>query len=228
MTMIEVTGARTMAAPRAPKANAATGPGDSLSTLINLAGRQRMLSQRVVLQTLLSAQGDGAALAVAQEALELLRFSHERLLKATATLKDDVSAPLQQALHGPQGAHKPVQEFVRLAEQTLAAIAHSQPASRRMVPSLVARSTPLLAVLNDLTQTVEMLARGEAHAQRQRQADLLQQIERIAGEARLASFNARVAAARAGDHGREFGVVAGVLSGISERIEALSKEAMRA
>jgi methyl-accepting chemotaxis protein len=51
-------------------------------------------------------------------------------------------------------------------------------------------------------------------------------IQDIAKEARIVSFNARVMAARAGDAGKEFAVVASVLSGISEQIQALARSAM--
>lgn len=154
---------------RAPRTNA--GTADSLSTLINIAGRQRMLSQRVVLHTVLAAQGDLAALTIAQEALELLRFSHQRLLGAPL---------LSQAMHGPAGAHGPVDAFVRLTEETLAAIAQSQHGIARRVSSLVARAAPVLGVLNDLTQSCEMLARAQLHAQQQRQAELLGRLNELA------------------------------------------------
>jgi len=40
------------------------------------------------------------------------------------------------------------------------------------------------------------------------------------------SFNAQVMAARAGQHGREFAVVANVLSGITAEIDGLSLKAV--
>lgn len=146
-------------------------PPDSLSTLINLAGRQRMLSQRVVLHTVLAAQGDLAALTVAQEALELFRFSHARLQAAP---------PLHDALNGPRGANPPAQAFMQLAEETLSAIARTQHGIARRVSSLVARAGPVLGVLNDLTQTCELLSRGELQAQRERQRSMHTQMHQLA------------------------------------------------
>jgi hypothetical protein len=156
----------------APSGGADQAP-DSLATLINLAGRQRMLSQRVVLHTVLAAQGDLAALTVAQEALELFRFSHGRLLAAP---------PLHDALHGERGANAPAQAFMQLAEETLSAIARTQHGIARMVSSLVARAGPVLGVLNDLTQVCEMLSRGELQAQRAHQAALREQMLGLADE----------------------------------------------
>lgn len=199
---------------------------ESFATLINLAGRQRMLSQRIVLFCLLGAQGDASALATAQEALELFRSSHGRLLQSRLGLEAEAAQALQQAFFGPHGADKPVGEFIRLAEETLNAVANVLPAVKRLLPSLVARVTPVLQQLNELTQVYEAQGQRAAQAGRQQQAALIQQIRRIAGEARIASLNARVAAARAGDAGREFAVVAGTLAGISEQIETLSQAAM--
>jgi hypothetical protein len=161
----------------APRTRADHAP-DSLATLINLAGRQRMLSQRVVLHTVLAAQGDLAALTVAQEALELFRFSHGRLLAAP---------PLHDALHGERGAHAPASAFMQLAEETLSAIARTQHGIARMVSSLVGRAGPVLGVLNDLTQTCEMLSRGELQAQHAQQAALREQMQRLAEELQQAA-----------------------------------------
>ena len=47
-------------------------------------------------------------------------------------------------------------------------------------------------------------------------------IQTVACEAKVVSFNAQVMAARAGQHGREFAVVANVLSGITNEIDGLS------
>jgi hypothetical protein len=160
-------------------------PPDSLSTLINLAGRQRMLSQRVVLHTVLAAQGDLAALTVAQEALDLFRFSHARLLAAPV---------LHDALHGERGAHRPASAFMLLAEETLSAIAHTQHGMARMVSSLVARAGPVLGVLNDLTQTCETLSRGELRTQQEQQAALREQMCLLAEALQHASAVGDVAA----------------------------------
>jgi len=48
----------------------------------------------------------------------------------------------------------------------------------------------------------------------------------VAREAKVVSFNAQVMAARAGQHGREFAVVANVLSGITNEIDGLSLQAV--
>jgi len=154
---------------------------DALSTLINLAGRQRMLSQRIVLFCVLSAQGDGAALTTAQEALDLFRGSHQRLLASRERLPQDAARALQDGFFGAPAFDARAREFLRLAEDTLVAVAGGQPAARRLVGSLVARATPMLSLLNDMTQLYETLARRHALAQRQQLAALIERLSRAAG-----------------------------------------------
>jgi hypothetical protein len=217
-------------------AAAATAPVDGAhaigpelwSTLINLAGRQRMLSQRIVLMALLGDRGDATARSAAHDALQQFAAAHARLARGGDGLPPPPPA-VQQALagtlaDGSDGADAAVRAFIDVAEQALRTeVALARPA----LGQLVERATPMLALLNKLTQVYEALAReAVAHAQ-QRQAGLIGRIERIASEARVISLNARIVAARAGEQGREFGVVASRLVEISAEIEALSREAMR-
>lgn len=56
--------------------------GEKLSALINLAGRQRMLSQCLALNAVLAAQDDARALNTLRETLSTMRESHQRLAHA--------------------------------------------------------------------------------------------------------------------------------------------------
>jgi hypothetical protein len=209
-------------------ANAIHAIGPELwSTLINLAGRQRMLSQRIVLMALLGDRGDTAARSAAQEALQQFVAAHGRLARGGDGLPPPPPA-VQQVLAGAppgsDGADAAVRAFIALAEQSLRTeVALARPA----LGQLIERATPMLALLNRLTQLYESLAREAVKQAQQRQAGLIGRIERIASEARVISLNARIAAARAGEQGREFGVVASRLVDVSAEIEALSREAMR-
>jgi hypothetical protein len=217
-------------------AAAATAPVDGAhaigpelwSTLINLAGRQRMLSQRIVLMALLGDRGDATARSAAHDALQQFVAAHGRLARGGDGLPPPPAA-VQQAMAGAQadgsdGADAAVRAFVALAEQSLRTeVALARPA----LGQLVERATPMLALLNKLTQLYEGLAREAGLRAQQRQAGLIGRIERIASEARVISLNARIVAARAGEQGREFGVVASRLVEVSAEIEALSREAMR-
>ena len=198
------------------------------STLINLAGRQRMLSQRIVLMALLGDRGDATARSAAQEALQQFTAAHARLSRGGDGLPCPPPA-VQQALAGARpdgsdGADAAVRRYIALAEQSLRTdVALARPA----LGQLVEQATPMLVLLNKLTQVYEALAREAVRLNQQRQASLIGRIERIASEARVISLNARIVAARAGETGREFGVVASRLVEVSAEIEALSREAMR-
>lgn len=216
------------AATGAPASAAPVIGAELWSTLINLAGRQRMLSQRIVLMALLGERGDATARSAAQDALQQFVAAHGRLARGGDGLPPPPPA-LQQMLRGAladgsDGADAAVRAFIALAEQALRTeVALSRPA----LGQLVERATPMLALLNKLTQAYETLAREAVLQAQNRQAGLIGRIERIASEARVISLNARIVAARAGEQGREFGVVASRLVEVSAEIEALSREAMR-
>lgn len=209
-------------AARPPAASAAVPPMETFSALINLAGRQRMLSQRLVLFCVLAAQGQDAARTTAGEALALFRDSHAQLLQSSRDLPAPFGPALEAAFFGPAGVQAPVADFIERAERVLAALRGGASAG---IDGLVERATPVLAVLNQLTQAFETQARQASQQQRKAHGELMNRIELIAREARIVSLNARVIAARAGTDGREFAVVAQELSNISEQIESLARVA---
>lgn len=188
--------------------------------LVNQAGRQRMLSQRIILHALLAAQGDASAAEVARDALALFLRSHDMLSRGHPELPMPSDVRLADAFHGRQGADRAIREFVALAEQSL-----RPGAAPAAVARLAAQATPVLSVLQRLTQLYETLAMDAAQAQRRHTAALIERIHRVAREARIVTFNARVGAARAGEAGREFAAVAQILARITEEVEHLAKQA---
>ncbi len=99
---------------------------DTHAALINVAGRQRMLSQRIVLFTVLVASGDASALTTVQQSLTLFRGSHEALSLGG----DGLPAPFTEALHdaffGPRGIDRPVHEFIALVQHALRCVRSGQ------------------------------------------------------------------------------------------------------
>jgi methyl-accepting chemotaxis protein len=128
---------------------------------------------------------------------------------------------LKEAFFGKAGADEQVRLFARQARLAL------EVADPNAARHLISEATPMLARLNRLTELFESEAKASAQASRERYADLLDSIRRIAGEAKVITMNARIMAARAGDAGREFAVVAARLSEVSTEIETLSAQAAR-
>lgn len=208
--------------PAPPAAEPPTLGMDLHTRLVNVAGRQRMLSQRIVLMALLAAQGDADARRQGREALELFARSHQLLSAGGDGLPAPAAPALREAFFGPDGADAAVLEFVHVARRVLADAGASADALGR----LVAQAGPVLQRLIALTAVYEAQAQQDAKWQQQRRATLIGSIQRIASEARVISMNARVAAARAGASGREFAVIAARLLEISDEVETLSRKAI--
>jgi hypothetical protein len=199
-----------------PRAQAA----EACARLINLSGRWRFISQRLVLFALLAQQGREGALATAQEALAQFRSTQQALSEGEASLRAEGLEPaLSPADAAAAGAC--IEAFAGQAERALRSLA---PAA---LDDLVDRATPLLAALNSQTQALEDLARQQAASARQRLSSVMGDIKQIAKHARIVSFNAQVVAARAGASGREFAVVSGELTQITGRLDGLVQEAVR-
>jgi hypothetical protein len=213
----------------APK-RAAVAPqpasGERFGTLINLSGRRRFTSQRVVLYAVLAAQGRKAAIATAQDALATFCDAHRALLDGELS-PGVLGGELELAYFGPDRADERITAFIELARRALDAIAADTRSVPGLLEELVESATPLLATLNRLTQLYEELARRQATAAKQQLASVMGDIEQIAKHARIVSFNAQVIAARAGTSGREFAVVSGEFTQITGKLDGLVREAVR-
>lgn len=216
------------AVPDARKAGAAPKEtaGEVFGKLINLSGRRRFTSQRLVLFAVLALQGREGALATARDALATFHEAHRSLTEGELS-PAALGGELEQAYFGADRADERIAGFITLARRALDAIAAEARSAPGLLEELVESVTPLLAVLNRLTQLYEDLARRQAAAARKQLTAVMGDIETIAKHARIVSFNAQVVAARAGVSGREFAVVSGEMTQITGKLDGLVREAVR-
>lgn len=194
-------------------------------SLVNLAARQRMLSQRMILQTVLAAQGDGARLAAAQRSLQMFSESQQHLQHTGDHLDPEGARRIHTTYEGPQGVGPAVQAFIGLMQNALRQIETDGARKAETLAELVAQTDRILEALNTATTAFDAVARARSDAMMKELTGIVGDIQNVAKEAKVVSFNAQVVAARAGTHGREFAVVANVLSDITGEIDALTRKA---
>lgn len=204
----------------------ASASGETYSALINLSGRRRFTSQRLVLYALLALRGRAGALQVSQDCLRTFEEAHGALVRGTRSLPGVFCDELRDAYFG-KGGDERIRAFIGLAQRCQDAIKRAASSAPTLVDELVDAATPLLDTLNGLTQLYEDLARRHAKTARTQLVDTMGEIEEIARQARIVAFNSQVIASRAGASGREFSVVAAELASITTRIDGLVRQALR-
>ena len=195
---------------------------DTMS-LVNLAARQRMLSQRMVLQTVLAAGGDMGNLQAAQKSYDLFSESQTRL-RATIGEFEPVTAKLvKDTYDGPNGVGAIIEKFMQQISRTLKCIETGSTQTAAVLSTLVTSADGILSALNTATTTFDVIAKGQAELLMKELTTIVSDIQRVSREAKMLSFNAQVMAARAGQNGREFAVVANMMCDITAEIDRLSR-----
>jgi len=213
---------RTAGAPTLSSA-APRAPGMSL---VNLAARQRMLSQRIVLQTVLAARGSDLHLKAARSSLALFTDSQARLVDTPCHLDTASAEIIRKTYQGPQGVGTTIAAFAQQASAALDLAERHSPRVEDALARLVESTDSVLDALNTATTAFDQINRAQSETLMKELAGIVASIQTVAREAKVVSFNAQVMAARAGQHGREFAVVANVLSGITHEIDDLSLQAV--
>ena len=194
-------------------------------SLVNLAARQRMLSQRMILQTVLAANGDLGRLPAAQRSLQMFSESQQHLVGTVDLLEAQGARKIQETYHGARGVGPVVQAFIQLMHSALEQIEAYSPRVPTTLAELVDHTDRILDALNTATTAFDEVAKARSDAMMKELAGIVGDIQSVAKEAKVVSFNAQVVAARAGQHGREFAVVANVLSDITGEIDGLTRKA---
>ncbi|MFL6685216.1 type IV pili methyl-accepting chemotaxis transducer N-terminal domain-containing protein [Paraburkholderia graminis] len=202
-----------------------------LSSLINIAGRQRMLSQRIVFKAMLALRQSDGALAIARDTLRTFADSHAALVQGRDGLPGLFSPALREAFHGTGNdkdkgngsghVAKKIADFIALASAALDAIGRDSARAEDAVQALIACADPLLNDLHGITAVYEQESRRIARLQKKEQQQLIERIKSIAKEAHIVSFNGQIVASRTNVTGREFAVVAGVMTSITKELESV-------
>ena len=219
-----------MNALHSPLSNASPRPGSAASkssdiSIVNLAARQRMLSQRMILQIVLAAQGDSNKLEAAKKTLDLFSKSQLQLLDTPKHLAPQDATKIVDVYHGKLKIGSLINDFIALVHSTLSLIEAEDAKASKHVAQLIGYTDQVLDALNIATTSFDNIQKSSSAAIAKELTGIVGDIQSVAKEAKIVSFNAQVMAARAGVHGREFAVVANVLSGITGEIDQLTRKA---
>jgi hypothetical protein len=212
--------------PGAPTTSPVSLSGDVFGALINLSGRRRFTSQRVVLYAVLASMGHEGAAQTARDTLALFRDAHITLVEGRGALPGIANAQLRDAYFGTLQGDKVIRDFIDLAGRAIDAIVTNALGAPVLLDELVRSATPLLSVLNGLTLVYEEQSKRHAQWQRKQMQTMMSEITVISRQARMAAFNAQVVAARAGPHAKDFAAVASVMTNITGDLDDLVHAAL--
>ena len=196
-------------------------------SVVNMAARQRMLSQRLTLQIVLAAQGRPGMAEAAQKSLDLFVSSQQLLVQRARDESGEDGRLLQSVYFAPGDVARSVEVFIRDAQNALSAVQRGSSEMTVAVDRLVGGFDAVLDGLNRATAAFDQVVANREVAVMKELKGIVTEIQAVAREAKVVSFNALVIAARAGQAGREFSVVANTLASISGVIDNLAFKGLR-
>ena len=207
---------------------------DLFPELINLAGRQRMLSQRIgffLLKFKLSSFQQQPCDKLDVEQLDVALSAFEttyRILQSGIFQQGShqITFPTVDAMLSPK-SRSGIDRFIKANKQILSAIAADQPLDPDRMQWLIAKTPGI--ILKSQQEAVDALQdefsrRSKQHAMHlsssvEEAQGAIQRIEKAAHYSKLVSLNARVAAGRAGAHGAEFSALSTELKSVADTIQ---------
>jgi hypothetical protein len=174
----------------------------------------------------LASLGHDGAIETARQTLILFGEAHRALIDGRSGLPGIFCEQVRDAYYGQLQGCRVIDDFLALAHDALDAIAHERREAPALLDELVSSATPLLAVLNALTLVYEEQSKRHALGQRKQLQDMMGEVKTIAKQARMVAFNAQIAAARAGEAGQEFAVMASAMTNLTGDIDNLAQAAM--
>jgi len=197
-----------------------TMPAAGAMSMVNMAARQRMLSQRLALQILLAERAIAGQLEAAEASLKLFIDSHAQLMETARSVGREEGEKIAD-VYGRQRVGEVVQGFTQRCQRALQSL-RLPPQRRGPVDDVYQGLDEVLKALNLATSVFDEISARREQRLMSELKGIVTDIQQVAKQAKIVSFNALVIAARAGDSGREFGVVAGTLSEISTEVDRLA------
>ncbi|MDH5546730.1 MAG: methyl-accepting chemotaxis protein [Gammaproteobacteria bacterium] len=208
---------------------------EAFSTLINISGRQRMLSQRIILLVLhchmLLEHDKGDKLSTS---LSLLRTTINLFITCQNNILNGNQGEKIPCIRHERlveklnkgGAEKLINNFIRDVESFHSDLSNAIPISQKTLDEMVLyTANPVLDCLNEITQIFESAFHEYSAYQRSdlvRQSETvltaIQSIKKISHQMDIISINSKIVASRAGDAGKQFKVIADRLQTLNHDI----------